>query len=173
MMSTQTRKAALLLQLTLWLAPAQSATWEAITEPGTGDYHFALPDLEGKTRSSTDYASNVILVNFWASWCPPCIHEMPALQQLGATLAGEPFEIAAVNVGEPKFRVWKFTQLVKFRLPVLLEEDKQVFADWQVRILPTSFLIDRNGRPRHRVEGVPDWDSDQTLSLIRQLLQEE
>ncbi len=71
-------------------------------EPYTGavDKQFNLPDLKGQTHSLSDYRGKVVLVNFWASWCLPCVEEMPDLTQLKKQLADQPFEILALNVGE-------------------------------------------------------------------------
>jgi thiol-disulfide isomerase/thioredoxin len=134
---------------------------------------FNLPDLRDKTHSLQDYHGKVVLVNFWASWCPPCIHEMPALERLRETFGNEPFEILAINVGETKFRVWKFVRLVDFYLPVLLDTRKQLFEAWGMTVLPTSFLVDGSGRIRYWVQSAPQWDSEATLSIIRLLLQEQ
>jgi len=160
--------AALLLAAVQFAAAGQELAPYDSPAPG-----FTLPDQRGAEHTLADYRGKVVLVNFWASWCPPCIHEMPALQQLAATLDGEPFEIVAINTGEQKYRVWKFSQLINLELPVLLDPGQRAFEDWQVMILPTSFLIDRDGRIRYRAQGVPDWNSTETIALSKGLMQEE
>jgi len=130
---------------------------------------FSLPDLGDESRSLQDYRGKVVLVNFWASWCPPCIYEMPALKQLKQTLADKPFEIIAVNVGEKKYRVRKFAKVIDYTLPVLLDVSSETFDNWKVKILPTSFLVDASGRVRYRVQGNPGWDLDSTIALIEKL----
>jgi len=112
----------------------------------------------------------VVLVNFWASWCPPCIKEMPSLQRLQQRLDDQPFTILTINVEEKKYKVWKFVQLINFTLPVLLDPESRTFYAWNSSILPTSFLLDRQGRVRYRVQGDLVWDSDETISLINKLL---
>jgi thiol-disulfide isomerase/thioredoxin len=134
---------------------------------------FDLTDLGDTPHALTDYRGRVVLVNFWATWCPSCIKEMPDLERLADTFADEAFEILTVNVGEPKFRVWKFVKLVDFDLPVLLDTRKDVFRAWDLEVLPTSFLLDRDGRIRYRVLAAPHWDSAETLSVIRKLLKEQ
>jgi len=133
---------------------------------------FNLPDLTDGSHALQDYRGKVVLVNFWASWCPPCVYEMPDLERLRETFGDDPFEILAVNVGEQKFRVWKFDGLVGFDLPVLLDPRKEVFRAWGLAVLPTSFLVDADGHIRYRVEGAPEWRDAQTLSLIRELLEQ-
>ena len=134
---------------------------------------FELPDLKGQVHTLDEYRGRVVLVNFWASWCPPCIQEMPVLETLKQKLAEQPFEILAVNVGEQKYRVWKFVKLVNFDLPVLLDERKNTFNAWGLSVLPTSFLIDRKGNIRYRVVGDVEWDSEEVIALVKSLINEE
>jgi thiol-disulfide isomerase/thioredoxin len=134
---------------------------------------FSLVDIKGTSHTLADYRGKIVIINFWASWCPPCIHEMPGMQRLQEKLAGQPFVILPINVGEKKYRVWKFVKLINFTLPVPLDTRSKVFADWGASILPTSFLLDTEGRIRYRVQGDLDWDSEEVISLIEELLNEE
>ena len=134
---------------------------------------FSLVDIKGKTHTLADYRGKVVVVNFWASWCPPCIQEMPGMQRLQEKLAGRPFVILPVNVGEKKYRVWKFVKLINFTLPVPLDTRSKTFADWGAQILPTSFLLDSEGRIRYRAQGELEWDSEEVVSLIKELINEE
>jgi len=140
-------------------------------EPGTAS--FELPDLKGQQHTLEDYRGQVVLVNFWASWCPPCIKEMPMLERLKQALDEQSFEILAVNVGEQKYRVWKFVKLVNFGLPVLLDERKDTFNAWGLSVLPTSFLLDRKGNIRYRVVGDIEWDNEEIIALVEALINEE
>jgi peroxiredoxin len=97
---------------------------------------------------------------------------MPSLQRLQLQLDDQPFTILTINVGEPKYKVWKFSQLINLTLPVLLDPESHTFDAWNSSILPTSFLLDRQGRVRYRAQGDLKWDSDETVSLINKLLAE-
>jgi len=140
------------------------------SEPKRQD--FSLPDFQGELHSVPDYQGKVVLINFWASWCPPCIYEMPELMRLKQQMADKPFEILAINVGEKKYRVRKFTKVINLELPVLLDTKSKAFDDWGVRTLPTSFLIDANGQVRYRIRGNPGWEHEDTLAVIEQLVSE-
>ena len=140
-------------------------------QPGTAV--FDLPDLKGHAHTLDDYRGRVVLINFWASWCPPCVQEMPVLEKLQQKMDKQPFDILAVNAGEAKYRVWKFVKLINFSLPVLLDERKNTFDSWGVSVLPTSFLLDRQGRVRYRVQGDAEWGSDTVTALIETLINEE
>ena len=143
-------------------------------EPYTGSTTkgFTLPGIKGETHSLSDYRGKVVLVNFWASWCMPCVEEMPELTQLEQHLAGQPFEILALNVGEHENRVKHFAERTSFNLPVLMDNSSKVFNEWKIEIMPTSFLIDASGRVRYRARGNPGWDNEQTLSIIEKLIKE-
>ncbi len=134
---------------------------------------FDLPDIKGQQHKLESFRGQVVLVNFWASWCHPCIKEMPALERLKQALDEQPFEILAVNVGEQEYRVWKFVKLVSLGLPVLLDTHKVTFDAWQASVLPTSFLLDKKGNIRYRVQGDTEWDSETVVALIEALLNEE
>ena len=140
-------------------------------QPGTTA--FDLPDVKGQPHKLEDYRGQVVLVNFWASWCPPCIQEMPVLERLQQQLSEQPFKILAINVGEQKYRVWKFVKLINFGLPVLLDTRKETFEAWEASVLPTSFLLDKQGNIRYRVQGDTEWESEAVVALIEALIKEE
>jgi thiol-disulfide isomerase/thioredoxin len=164
----------LLVTALLWLTTTALPAAELVPpgdNPPAAD--FSLPDLRDKLHTLEDYRGKVVLVNFWASWCPSCIYEMPALKHLRESLGDKGFEVLAINVGEAKYRVWKYVKLINFDAPVLLDPRKILFHDWKLSVLPTSFLIDRSGHIRYRVVAAPDWNSDATMAIIRNLLQEQ
>lgn len=163
---------AFILIVFTWLLPQTSVAAEITTLSKNPDLDFMLADFKDKTHTLANYRGKVLLVNFWASWCPPCIYEMPELTRLQQQLADRPFEIIAINVGEKKYKVHKFTRLINFELPVLLDTSNQAFRDWQVKTLPTSFLVDASGVVRHRIRGNPGWEQQETIALIEQLIAE-
>ena len=142
-------------------------------DAGSPASDFSLEDLKGESHTLADYRGKVVAVNFWASWCPPCIQEMPGMQRLQKTLADEAFAMLPVNVGEKKYKVWKFVKLINFTVPVLLDTDSETFAAWDVSVLPTSFLLDKEGRVRYRAQGDLEWDSEEVVSIIEELINEE
>jgi len=155
-----------------WLLPRTALAAEVTALSGADNLDFSLADFRDKIHTLADYRGKVLLVNFWASWCPPCIYEMPELTRLQQQMADRPFEVIAINVGEKKYKVHKFTRLINFELPVLLDTSNQAFKDWQVQTLPTSFLVDANGTVRHKIRGNPGWEQSETISMIEQLIAE-
>lgn len=132
---------------------------------------LALADLGGKTHSLADYRGQVVLLNFWATWCPPCLVEMPAMQRLKDTFPGTTFTILAVNVKETREKAWRFQQLVNVNFTVLLDKAGIAAQDWHVSMYPTSYLIDKTGRIRYVAYGTPAWESAEVKQLIQALLE--
>ena len=95
------------------------------------------------------------------------------MQRLHNKLADEAFVMLPINVGEKKYEVWKFVKLIDFTLPVPLDTQSVTFADWDVSVLPTSFLLDKEGRVRYRAQGDLEWDGEEVMSIIEELINEE
>ena len=128
----------------------------------------------GELVSLEDYRDKVVLVNFWATWCPPCVHELPSMQSLRDALDGQPFEILALNMGEDPAMVGKFLDRfgTKLTFPILLHADRQVAIDWNVRAMPTTMLVDKKGKLVSVVKGARTWDSEEVVNAIMPLLEE-
>ncbi|MBE3066468.1 MAG: TlpA family protein disulfide reductase [Chloroflexi bacterium] len=122
-----------------------------IFPPITLDYpapQLTLTDLQGKPVSIEDYRGQVILVNNWATWCPPCKTEMPELQAFYTAHAAEGFVVVAIESGEPADQVASFVQEYGMSFPVWLDPHGtalEIFQNWN---LPSSYVIDRDGKVR-------------------------
>ncbi|HCK77144.1 MAG TPA: TlpA family protein disulfide reductase, partial [Gammaproteobacteria bacterium] len=114
-------------------------------------------------------------VNFWATWCPPCVKELSSMQMLRNRLADQPFEVIAVNVGEDAQQVKKFLNRLDAGLhyPILLDENMVVTKKWKVRALPTTYVIDAQGQARYIATGERDFDAPELVSMIRALFRSE
>ncbi|HUP96045.1 MAG TPA: TlpA disulfide reductase family protein [Burkholderiales bacterium] len=159
--------AALLISMSA--APALA---ESVLQPwdGTPAPALVLKDIAGRSHDLTQYRGNVVLVNFWATWCEPCRHEMASIQTLKERLAGKPFVALAVNVDEPEARVRNFVAQTRLALPVLVDTNKTVTRAWGVRVLPATYIIGPDGRMRYRLLGDMDWNNDATIGLLSQLM---
>jgi thiol-disulfide isomerase/thioredoxin len=132
---------------------------------------LALATLAGQRLDLRALRGKLVLVNFWASWCPPCVHEMPSMQRLKDKLAGRPFEILAVNMGETERDIRAFLDAkVRIDFPVLLDPDGRTLKAWKVFVFPTSYVLDADGRIRLGVFGEIDWDSPATVQQLHGLL---
>jgi len=133
---------------------------------------FALKDADRKLHRLSEQRGKVVLVNFWATWCPPCRREMPSMQRAREKLQGGNFVMYAVNVGEDEDTIFGFTFStgVELTFPILLDRDAHVIKAWPVVALPTSFVIDPQGRIVYRAVGGREWDDPQLLRQIRKLM---
>ncbi len=132
-----------------------------------------LPVLEDGRMRLDDMRGQVVLINFWASWCPPCVHEMPSMERLAQSLEGRPFRMIAVNMAEDPATVRHFLETrVHFSQPVLLDADGKALRDWKVFAFPTTYLVDHRGRIRYGVSGAVDWVAPEQRQVIEQLLRE-
>jgi len=134
---------------------------------------LTLADLGGNTYTLADFRGQVVLVNFWASWCAPCIIEMPGMQRLKQAMTGRPFSILAVNVKESKGTIWKFLNRVKVDFTLLRDSDGRVARDWQVNVYPASYLVDPAGEIRYVAYGPRQWDNPEIVQLIEEMLNED
>ncbi len=131
-----------------------------------------LADLDGIKHRLADFRGQVVLVNFWATWCEPCREEMPSMQRLKKRLAGRPFVVLAVNVGEGETRIGEFLQKEPFDFVFLRDHSSAAMKAWRVRALPASFLVGADGRVRYSRTGELNWDAPALLPLIERLLRE-
>jgi thiol-disulfide isomerase/thioredoxin len=153
----------------LGVSPAQGGSPLAPSD-GRVAPPLALQDIQGRRHTLEGYRGSVIVVNFWATWCEPCRREMPSIQRLRDKLSDKPFVVLAVNVDEPEARVRQFLKTTGLELPILLDPNKKVTRDWGARILPVTYIVDRDGRVRYRLVGDLDWSSDTVVGVISQLL---
>lgn len=131
---------------------------------------IALLGVDGTPMSLQQFLGKVVLVNFWATWCEPCITEMPSMQQLRERLAAEGFEVLAVNYQEGPARISAFMLKMNLNFPVVRDTDGSVARAWGARVFPASYLIDRSGHIRYAISGDADWTSASLVSTIRSLL---
>lgn len=131
-----------------------------------------LPRLDGGGVNLAELRGRVVLVNFWAVWCPPCRKEMPSMERLSRMLADRPFTILASNAGESPEQIRPFLAEVPLTFPILLDQDSARMKAWRVFVLPTSFLVDKQGQIRYSLSGHIEWDAPETVGIIEKLLAE-
>ena len=128
---------------------------------------FALPDLEGREHALADFRGQVVVLNFWATWCPPCVEEMPSLEKLHRALADKGLAVLALSVDE------RFSDIVAFRdkydltFTLLHDNGHKVSRQYQTFKYPETYIIDRAGRLKSKVIGPRDWAAP---SVIRDLV---
>ena len=130
---------------------------------------FTLSDSQGNSVSLSDFQGAPLVVNFWASWCPPCRREMPSMERGAEWLRGFGARFITVNMGEDPDAVRRFLEKQGFSLPVLLDQDGTVASNWGVNGLPVTFVLDPAGRIAYQALGPREWDDPVLLVPVRAL----
>ncbi len=133
---------------------------------------ITLTDINGKSYNILDYKNRVTVVNFWATWCTPCIKEIPSLNNLRQSMRGKPFELISINYAEKTDSIKEFMQMVDVEFPVLLDEQGMVSAHWKVIAFPSTFVIGRDGLIHYGVNAGIEWDTPEVLNVINAMMQD-
>jgi peroxiredoxin len=134
---------------------------------------FSLPDLAGAQVSLEEFRGQVVLLNFWATWCAPCRREIPSLIRLYQLRKDKELEIVAVSVDRASpSKVVSFVTDHQMSFPVLTDPRGEVGSKYWIRSVPTSFLVDSKGVIRWKVIGAIEWDEAGVLTKIDQLISE-
>jgi len=160
-------KRLLLAALLLLLSPILPAK-ELMPYSGDPLPDFTLRDLQGRSHTLHDYRGKVVMVNFWATYCGPCIKEIPSMQRLKQKMAGKPFVILAIDMAEEKSDIEAFLKQHKIHtdFPVLLNPEGDVVEQWMITAVPTTFVIDPDGTIRYALFGGIEWDKADVVETI-------
>ncbi len=163
---------AMLFTASVHAAGAAQTMTPIAKRPAATDY--VLEDLDGKVRRLADQRGKVVLVNFWATWCPPCRKELPSMQRLWEKLKNEPFAMHAIDTGETAEEIlpFIFATGTELTFPILLDRDSRTLGQWPVIALPTTFVVDKRGRIAYRSVGGREWDDPKLIEELRRLMRE-
>jgi peroxiredoxin len=132
---------------------------------------FVIEKLEGGNTGLADHRGKLVLLHFWATWCMPCRVEMPGMETLWQKYKDDGLVILAVSVDEGgKSRVEKYRQIFGLSFPILLDPESELNDLYQVSNMPTSFVIDADGRIVGYVSGAADWLAPENIQLIEGLM---
>ena len=141
---------------------------------GKGDKapDFTLPDLDGKVVRLDDQRGKVVFLNIWATWCPPCVDEMPSMEKLYQQLKGEDFEILAVSIDKNGTEsVLPFMKKHNLSFTALIDSKESLKYKYQTTGIPETFIIDRNGIIVEKVIGPRNWASPDVIGFFRNVIQ--
>ena len=130
---------------------------------------FALKDIDGKTHSLSDYKGKVIVLNFWATWCPPCRFEMPSMERAQALTINDDVVFLGINVGEDADTIFTFTADYPVTFPLLMDINSEIIEQYPVVGLPTTYVIDTQGRIVYQAIGTRDWDNANIVNQLKAL----
>ena len=137
---------------------------------GTELIDFELESLDGGTVKLSSYKGKVVFLNFWATWCPPCVAEMPSMQKLYDRFKERGLEIIAVDLQEDKAAVRKFVDRHDLTFTALLDKTGRVGSQYGARNIPTTYIIDRKGFVIAGTIGGKEWYSPELISFFEFLL---
>lgn len=133
---------------------------------------FALKSASGSNMRLSEYRGEVVMINFWATWCGPCRQEMPLLDDLYNRYQRVGFQLLGVNIDDDSRRAMQMVEELGVNFPVLFDETKEVSRLYDVEAMPVTVLVDRSGTVRHVHLGYKPGYEEKYLSEIRSLLRE-
>jgi peroxiredoxin len=134
---------------------------------------FRLEDMDGKFVSLKDYSGKIVIIKFWATWCPPCRFEMPSMQRAYQKLGEDDIEILAVNVGENSDAIFTFTADYPVEFPLIMDRTSEITMAYGVAGIPATFIVSPQGKIIYKAIGERKWDDPAIIEKIRQIRQEQ
>ncbi len=132
---------------------------------------FKLADLNGTFKSLSDYQGKPVVINFWATWCPPCIAELPSLNRAQERLKESGVNFIAININEELQTINSFLRDYPINFDVLRDETSAQILNWNMTGLPTTFILDGKSRVVYQALGDREWDNDQIIEKIKALIE--
>ena len=132
---------------------------------------FNLMDVDGQLHTLSKYRGKIVIVNFWATWCPPCRFELPAMEKVWERLKDKGVVILGINVGEDEDTIFTFTTDYPVTFPLLMDSDSSVTQTYPVIGLPTTYVINPQGKLVYKAIGTRDWNEDALVKKILELQQ--
>ncbi len=128
---------------------------------------FTLVDLEGKTWTLSELQGQVVFLNFWATWCPPCVKEMPSMQNLYTALPKDQFKMLAVLNRDDPAIAGAFVEKLDITIPVLIDQENLIGSQYGLTGVPETFIIDKQGIIREKFIGPAEWDAPNAVEMIQ------
>lgn len=133
---------------------------------------LALSDMDNSPRSISEYRGKPLLINFWASWCRPCVKEMPALQRLQDAFTTDEFQVIAINISENQTSINNFLsqQETQLTMDILIDENGTALGSKLIDVMPSSFVMDAEGNVLEKIVGIREWDHPDNIANVRSML---
>ena len=151
--------------------PRPASEWVNSVVAGDLAPDFELEDTKGNKVTLSDLRGKIVLVNFWATWCPPCLEEMPSMERLNEVLAGDDFVMLAVNTeANGRSVVPAFLEKTPYTFPILYDDKGVVQKQYGVFKFPESFIIQKDGTVAEKIIGPLDWSSLKSITYFKGLI---
>ena len=137
---------------------------------GSNPVEGRLLDINGTSVDLVDFRGKIVFLNFWATWCPTCVVEMPAMEKLHQKLQNKDFAMVTISIQEPAFQVKNFFSMHKLSFTALLDSTGETVSGFGIRAIPTTFILDKYGRMIGTVMGPREWDSKASIAMFEYLI---
>ena len=154
-----------------WKMAGLSGKLDAYPEPKQAP-SLQLRDMDDELHDLASYRGRVVVLNFWATWCPPCVEEIPSLGRLQAAFSEDDLVVLSVDIGESKEDIKKFLQQIPADFPVMIDPEGTTVKPWNVIAYPTTFVIDRSGIIRLAYYGGLEWDMPEIIEQLQTLVKQ-
>ena len=131
-----------------------------------------LQDLTGAEVNISDFRGKIVFLNFWATWCPTCVVEMPSMEKLHLKLKDKDFALVSVSIQDSALQVKRFFLQNKLTFTALLDLSGKTVPGFGIRAIPTTLILDKTGRIVGRAMGAREWDSRESIAMFEQLIKE-
>ena len=136
----------------------------------TSRIEIRLQDLAGADVDVSDFRGKVVFLNFWATWCPTCVTEMPSMEKLHRKLMDKDFVVVSISIQDSAAAVKRFFEQNKLSFTALLDSTGKTIPGFGIREIPTTLILDKAGRIIGRVVGSRKWDSRESIAMFDQLI---
>lgn len=137
----------------------------------TGQVEIRLQDLNGADVNLSDFRGKIIFLNFWATWCPTCVVEMPSMEKLHLKLKDKDFALVSISIQDSAAEVQRFFKQNKLTFTALLDSIGKTVPGFGIRAIPTTLILDKTGRIVGRVIGPREWDSRESMAMFENLIE--
>jgi peroxiredoxin len=138
----------------------------------TASVEVLLKDVNGAEIDISDFRGNIVFLNFWATWCPSCVTEMPSMEELHRKFKEKDFAVVAVSIQDSAAAVKRFFKQNQLTYTALLDSAGKTVPGFGIRAIPTTLLLDKSGRIFGRIMGPREWGSRESVAMFQQLLAE-
>jgi peroxiredoxin len=143
---------------------------ERVVNQGDQAAPFSVKASDGQTYSVNDFKGRVLVLNFWASWCQPCVEEMPSLNRFAQEMKGKGVTVLGISIDHDEAKYEKFVKAVNLKFPVYRDDQGSIPASYGTFKVPETYIIDRNGRVVEKIIGEKMWMDPSVLSNIQRYL---
>ena len=153
-----------------WKMTGLSGMLDAYPDPEPAPA-LKLTDMYGDTHDIASYNGKVVVLNFWTTWCPPCVEEIPSLGRLQAAFSEDELVVLSVDIGESRDDIQGFLSEIPADFPVMVDTDGVTVKPWKIIAFPTTFVIDKEGIIRLAYYGGLEWDTPEVVEQLRSLVE--